>query len=195
MKKAFVSGVAETPNPALMLRPSSARRLGNLRALVAEFAGRDIGYAGVAVFLGCSLTAARNYVGELLDAGVIASLPVRQAAGCVDRTLYRGSADPLVVHAFLAALARSHTAAMPAWRDTAEAEAPPDAERIHRTWLAADFSFGAGRSPARRDPLVAALFGAAQAVQLDLLDDLAGIDEHATRPQSPSSQQHRSDFV
>ena len=161
MKKTFVTGVAETPTPALMLRPSSARRLGNLRALVAEFAGRDVGHAGVAMLLGCSLTAARNYVAELVDAGVIASLPVRQAAGCVDRTLYRGSADPLVVHAFLAALARSHAAGIPAWRGTAVLEAPPDFERIHRTWLAADFSFGAGHSPARRDPLVAALFGAA----------------------------------
>ena len=160
MNKAAVTEGAETLNPAQMLRPSSARRLGNLRALVAEFAGRDIGHAGVALFLACSLTAARNYVAELLDAGVVAALPVRQAAGCVDRTLYRRSADPLVVHAFLAALARSHATGMPAWRGTAVLEAPPDAERIHRTWSVADFSRGAANSTARRDPLVAALFGA-----------------------------------
>ena len=148
----------------ILLRPSSARRIGKLRALVAEFAGRDIGYAGVALFLGCSLTAARNYVTELLDAGVIDPHPVRQAAGCLDRTLYRRTADPLVVHEFLAALAGTHRAAgMPACCGTAVREAPPpDAASIRRTWCVADFSRGAGNAPARRDPLVAALFGAPQ---------------------------------
>ena len=147
---------------APLLRPSSARRLANLRALVAEFAGRAIGCAGVALFLDCSLSAARNYVAELLDAGVIASHPERQAAGCVDRTLYRQAADPLKVDQFLGALTRTHGAdGMAARRGAAEPGSSADPERIHRLWRDADFSFGAGRSPARRDPLVAALFGAA----------------------------------
>lgn len=102
-----------------LLRPSSARRLGNLRALVAEFAARDIGHAGVALFLPCSSTTARNYIAELLGAGLIIALPARQAAGGLDRTLYRRTADPLSVNV----------------------------------------SRRAGPAPARRDPLVAALFG------------------------------------
>lgn len=157
MKKAFVASVPAALAP--MLRPSSARRLSNLRELVAEFAGRDIGHTGVALFLGCSLSAARNYVAELLDAGVVASHPVRQAAGCMDRRLYRLTVDPLAVHRYLAALARSHRdGEVPEWEDGAANDPMPNVERIHRNWSAADFSLGA---PVRRDPLVAALFGAA----------------------------------
>lgn len=151
-----------TLDRAPLLRPSSARRLANLRALVAEFGGREIGCAGVALFLDCSLSAARNYVATLLDAGVIASHPDRQAAGCVDRTLYRQAADPPEVHQFLGALTETHGAeGMPTRRGATELERSPDPERIHRLWRDANFSVGAGRSPARRDPLVAALFGAA----------------------------------
>ncbi|MDL2356562.1 MAG: hypothetical protein QFF03_15025 [Pseudomonadota bacterium] len=112
-----------------------------MRLLVAEFAGREIGCAGVALLLGCSLSAARNYVAELLDAGVIALRPNRQAAGGVDRTLYRLAAEPLKVHQFLAALT--------------------DRERIDRLWRDADFCCETDGSFVRRDPLVAALFGAA----------------------------------
>ncbi|WP_426193447.1 hypothetical protein [Massilia sp. DWR3-1-1] len=115
-------------------RLSSARRIDKLGALVAAFAARDLGNAGVALLLECSLTAARNYLAELLDAGVIDAHPVRQAAGCLDRTLYRRSADPLAAGVFLAALTRAD--------------------------CVAGCSPGAGSAPARRDPLVAALFGA-----------------------------------
>ena len=162
MKKVIVSEGPGAPRSAPLLRPSSARRLRNLRALVAEFSGRDIGNSGVALFLGCSLSAARNYVSELLDAGVVASHPVRQKAGCVDRTLYRLTADPLAVHQFLAALVISHgIEGTPARRGAAGRERAPDFERVHCLWREAGFSFGANHTPARRDPLVAALFGAA----------------------------------
>lgn len=156
---AALASAASDPSP--LLRPSSARRLRNLRALVSEFSGRDIGCAGVALFLGCSLSAARNYVAELLDASVVASHSVRQARGCVDRTLYRLTADPLAVHQFLAGLARSHDehAIAPARGATASNNMAPNPEYIHRTWRTADFTLGAGQGPARRDPLVAALFG------------------------------------
>ncbi|RJG14453.1 hypothetical protein D3872_17715 [Massilia cavernae] len=101
--------------------------------MVEEFGERDIGCAAAAMLLNCSLTAARNYILELLDAGVVASHPVRQDAGCLDRTLYQLSADRPLVQRFLATLA--------------------DTDR-------ADFPFGAPNPPARRDPLVTALFGA-----------------------------------
>jgi hypothetical protein len=158
MEKAFVTAAAAARQQAPMMRPSSARRLCIMRELVAEFARRNIGHTGVALFLGCSLSAARNYVFELLDAGVVASHPVRQAAGCVDRKLFRLAADPLAVRKYLAALPRSHgERGAVAWGDGEAAEPMPDVARIHRNWSVADFSMGA---PARRDPLVAALFGA-----------------------------------
>ncbi|MDL2354074.1 MAG: hypothetical protein QFF03_02325 [Pseudomonadota bacterium] len=135
-----------------MLRPSSARRLVNLRSLVAAFAGRDIGRSGVAALLGCSLSASRNYLAELLDAGVVHSQPVRQSDGGGDRIQYRLSADPRAVRDFLASLAVPDGAA-----DCRAA----DPARIQRMWRDADFFLAAGHAPARRDPLVAALFGAA----------------------------------
>jgi hypothetical protein len=158
MKKTFVTGAPGAHNQAPMMRPSSARRLSIMRALVAEFSGRDIGHTGVALFLDCSLSAARNYVSELVDAGVVASHPVRQAAGCMDRRLYRLTVDPLAVHKYLAALARSHGAGgMAGWGEETVDEPVADVARVHHNWSVAGFSLGA---PARRDPLVAALFGA-----------------------------------
>lgn len=142
MKKASVAEGPQEPGPSPPMRRSSYRRQANLRTLVAGFALRDIGSAGVALFLDCSISAARSYIAELVDAGVLASHPVRQRAGCVDRTLYCRTADPLVVQAFLAALA-----------------SPPEAAE-HR-WAASHGSSGVEDIPARRDPLVAALFGAA----------------------------------
>jgi hypothetical protein len=160
IKKASVTQTteaAQASDPASTLRPSSARRLDNMRALVAEFAARDIGYAGVALLLACSLTTARKYIAELLDAGLVFPLSAsqRRPGAGIDRTLYRRTADPLAVHRFLATLAGPSAPA-----DIAAPRTRPDAARIHRTWLAADVSLRAGHAPARRDPLVAALFGA-----------------------------------
>jgi hypothetical protein len=139
-----------------MLRPSTLQRLGNMRTLVTELAARDIGYADVACLLGCSLTTARNYVAELLDAGLVSALLLGQGESGSERTRYRRTADPLAVHRFLAALSRPLKGA-----EDAAPQTRPDGARVHRTWLPADFSAGAHHAPARRDPLVAALFGAA----------------------------------
>jgi hypothetical protein len=158
MEKTFVTQAPAAHDQAPAMRPSSARRLCIMRALVAELAGRDIGHAGVALFLGCSLSAARNYVSELLDAGVVAAHPARKDAGCMDRKLYRLTVDPLAVHKYLAALARSNGGrGVAGWGEGEAEDTIPDVERIRRSWSVADFSLGA---PARRDPLVAALFGA-----------------------------------
>lgn len=141
-------------------RPSSARRMSNLRALVEEFGNRDLGCAGAALFLGCSYSSARNYLAQLLDAGVVASHPVRLGAGCIDRTLYRLTADPLVVHRFLAALAGpTGVQGMPAHGGTERLETAPHAGSTRIVWRNADFSLAVGYAPTHRDPLVAALFG------------------------------------
>lgn len=97
------------------IRPSSAQREQRLRTLVAEFAARDMGYTGVAAFLNCSPSAARNYVHALVDERLIVAAPDARAASMEERTMFR-----------LNLLA-----------------APTQASR----------------TPARRDPLVAALFG------------------------------------
>lgn len=94
-------------------RPSSARREQRLRTLIEEFAARDMGYAGVAVFLNCSPSAARNYVHALVDERILEEAPAGRAALIEERTVFRLNSRSLA-------------------------------------------------APARRDPLVAALFGDAR---------------------------------
>lgn len=139
-------------------RPSSARRMSNLRALVEEFGNRDLGCAGAALFLGCSYSSARNYLAQLLDAGVVASHPVRLGAGCIDRTLYRLTADPLVVHRFRLGRADRRPGHASAG-GTERLETAPHAGSTRIVWRNADFSLAVGYAPTHRDPLVAALFG------------------------------------
>lgn len=130
------------------LRPSSARRIMNLRALVGEFARRDLGYSGTALLLGCSLSSARNYIFELLDAEVIVAHPFRPPAGNIDRIHYQLSTDRRTVREFVAALAESDGAAT-------------QTDRQRDPCAGDNFNFGRSLldAPARRDPLVAALFG------------------------------------
>jgi hypothetical protein len=97
------------------IRPSSALRERRLRTLIEEFTARDMGYTGVAAFLNCSPSAARNYVHALVDERIIEAAPAGCAASSEERTVFR-------LHSL----------------------APPMA------------------APARRDPLVAALFGDAR---------------------------------
>ncbi|MEO7494999.1 MAG: hypothetical protein ABIT83_15415 [Massilia sp.] len=124
--------VAQPAAAAGTARPSSLRRVHNLRILVAAFSERDLGGGGVVGVLDCSPSTARNYLLELMDARVIVPYPRRQPAGSADRLLYRLSDERHVVSAFLAELNR--------WDGGTETLcAPGDGER--------------------RDPLMAALFG------------------------------------
>jgi hypothetical protein len=142
-----------TQSGAAMLRPSSARRLANLHALVAEFGERDLGRSGVAALLGCSMSASRNYLAALSNARVVFLQPGVPASGYGDRMLYRLTADALAVHDFLAGLAG------PFGTSEANLASPPG--QVRRIWRDSE-SFVCDRAvPARRDPLVAALFGAA----------------------------------
>jgi hypothetical protein len=70
------------------MRPSTTQLDLNLRALVAEFALRDMGCIDVSLFLACSPSSARNYINRLLDAGIVA--PRRTGGtGGRSRTMYR----------------------------------------------------------------------------------------------------------
>lgn len=134
-----------------MLRASSAQRLANLRNLVAELSRSDLSRVGVAALLGCSLSASRNYLIELMDAGVVSLHPFRQHR---ERPLYQLNPDSLVVQDFLAGLAEAHRGA---------AHLPvADQFPARQVWRSADFLLRPGKPPARRDPLVAALFGTAR---------------------------------
>lgn len=84
----------------LPVRQSSARRMAKLHALIAELKVRNTGYGAVALFLPCSSSAARNYMHELRDAGVVGSALIRQGAGCIDKMAYHLNPDPALAQNF-----------------------------------------------------------------------------------------------
>ncbi|MET0856993.1 MAG: hypothetical protein ABWY27_09620 [Telluria sp.] len=86
------------------MRPSSLQRIARIDALIAELSLRQLGNLGAAALLDCSASSARNYLRELLDAGVIVT-GFKPMPACADKTVYRLSGDHLRVTAFQAALA------------------------------------------------------------------------------------------
>jgi hypothetical protein len=130
-----------------MLRASSTQRMANLRKLVDELSRQDLSRVGAAALLGCSISASRNYLIELMDAGVVSMHPLRHR----ECPLYQLNPDPFAVQDFLAGLAEAQQPAAP----------HPDADGhpARQVWRTADFLLRPGMPPARRDPLVAALFG------------------------------------
>ncbi len=133
-----------------MIRTSTSKRLQNLRILVEAFQQRDIGFLGIATLLGCSVAAARGYVHTLLTRGVIVASPVPRAPDSVDKRVFRGSGDEALIDQYLSTLEENTARTL--------RKAAPGGERtivlIDRRLVGS-----AGYSSARRDPLVAALFG------------------------------------
>lgn len=131
------------------LRRSTARRIARIEELLSAFATRDMGHAQAATLLRCSLSSARSYMFELIDAGVLVATDARWG-GRVARPVYRLNADARAVADYTAAL----QAAAPAG---GQADCAPPG------WHAASYSAGRaapGGAAVQRDPLVAALFGA-----------------------------------
>jgi predicted ArsR family transcriptional regulator len=108
------------------MRPSTQLRGARLDTLVAELSARPLDIRGVAELLKCSESAARNYLRELVDGGLVGTSSGR--ADGIGRALYRLNSDEWARSALKAA--------------SAMAAAPVAVTAV-------------------RDPLVAALFGAA----------------------------------
>jgi DNA-binding MarR family transcriptional regulator len=141
------------------MRPSTLLRIERLNALLAAFSVGDLNHADVAALLQCSGSSARNYVFELIDAGVIRSSH-GQSDGRYDRAVYRLSPNRLLVDAFRASLANTRKC-----HDSRDALARSDGQDIacdlrQCPVFDAGSASEAGSLAARRDPLVAALFGA-----------------------------------
>lgn len=157
------------------LRVSSARRIEQLRALVAELMMRDIGYVGVATLLQCSKSAARMYVQELRGAGMITARPIRQPADCVDKLAYRLHSDPQQVQAFLAKLSQSQRCNITSQRNGGQkVEASSNVRRFHIMQDDANISLMVSEAPAQRDPLVTALFGSPGLMKKNVVKKIAG---------------------
>jgi DNA-binding IclR family transcriptional regulator len=125
---------------------------------MAAFSENDLRQADVAALLKCSTGSARNYVIDLMDAGVIAPSPHYQLDGGTFQLRYRLSSDAFLVNEFREALANP--------RQSTITRAASVKKNVHLAWSSppgvegADQPHSISHVIARRDPLVAALFGA-----------------------------------
>jgi predicted ArsR family transcriptional regulator len=136
----------------------TASRAANLRRLVAELQQRDMSRADISQLLDVSESPACRYLADLRRAGVAEFSFYRGAArGSLGAHVYRITADGERVRAYLDLLSeprapQSRTALAIALRDPSR-----------RLYFAMDdepFEVPVHRGPVRRDPMVAALFGA-----------------------------------
>lgn len=142
------------------MRPSSMRKLDRMRTLVGQMSMRDMDSMDIAELLRCSHTAARNYLSELLQAGVVISNRGRALGGGAIRLGFRLTGDTNMVERYLAALHASTSAEFLSRRVS---QAPDEIKAKRHFHVMGDDRFLTVRvtlQPVRRDPLVAALFGA-----------------------------------
>ncbi len=148
----------ETATP-LAARPSTGRRLDKLQSLLDELCRRDLDVTAAASFLLCSPSTARNYLCQLRAAGVACQLPPVQADRH-DGLCFRATSDRAQIGYFLEQLETARRG------DTVTIRKPPSgALRVggvsfHILEDDVKFALRLSRTKARRDPLVAALFGA-----------------------------------
>lgn len=137
------------------VKSASLRKIENMHRLVAALDQRDMGPNAVMELLKISYSAARNYLSELEQAGIVSPDPVR-------RSLLRISSDPSARLRYFAALTERAEGAQVSLRRSATRHCTNSTGRFLHV-LADDvgFSLVLHRVPVQRDPLVAALFGAA----------------------------------
>ena len=148
-------------NSAGTRQPSSSRRIDNLLAIVRELAYRDMTIADVGALLGFSDSGARNYIRELSDAGLMEiSARISKMAGHAGQPVFTLTQDSVAIDSFLEAMAERKRLG---WVAPRSAEPLPVRRGSRFHLLDGDSSFVPTERVrcAARDPLVAALFGAA----------------------------------
>jgi hypothetical protein len=146
----------------ILTRPSTMLRTERLRGLIVELVARHMDIAEMSKFLACSQSAVRNYVHELTDAAVVVAPDgVRSMNGRLDKR-YRLSMDRQSVERFLNGLSENVRDRRISTRR--KAQVPMSLAQARYFHICLHDSGGGGEhanAKARRDPLVAALFGAA----------------------------------
>lgn len=144
------------------LRATSKRRIARLQTIIAELKVRDLGCAGTAALVDCSQSAARLYLAELREAGVICSRTIRQAAGNADKFGHRLHSDQQLIERFLAKLGNSmQSGAVSACVSVHDVDVSASAQ-VRRFHLIRDddkTSHKVSNSIPQPDPLICALFG------------------------------------
>lgn len=141
-------------------RLSTIRRIARLEVLLDEMKVRELTHYDVADFLMCSLSSARNYMLELLDAGLLSAVQHGQERRNRDETPYRVSANTRVVEEFIASRTLN-----PVGRVSMTSFRNSSAERSLAVRGDPRSTAAAREFPATRDPLVAALFGCRSSVE------------------------------
>ncbi|MFS2136240.1 hypothetical protein [Duganella sp. Dugasp56] len=150
---------ATTPSAA---RPSTGRRLDKLQALLAELSRRDLDVAAAASFLRCSPSTARSCLYELRAAEVACQLPSTQVAQH-DCLCFRATSDPTQIGYFLELLEAARLGDTVTVRKAPSRALRSGGSSFHILGDDVKFALRLSRAKARRDPLVAALFGGAPA--------------------------------
>ena len=154
------------PAPAKRCTTATERRVKHTKALIAEFATREMLSVEICFFLGFSPSGTRKYVRILRNAGVIElARHIGGTASYIGKPVFRLSDDQGVVNAFIATLSEprvavQHRAVPPAAKDR-KPEVP--GRHLHIMGDDVPYSVRAWRGTPTRDPLVEAFFGPAGA--------------------------------
>lgn len=153
--------------PIERVRSTSAtqRRIENMQKLIGELSTHEMLADEIAWFLKFSPSGARKYIRDLREAGVIElARYIEGTATYLGKAVYQISPDPERVKAFLAAIVQpKREGAAPRKERPGLREQAMAGTGRHFHILADDthYAIRVNRSPVARDPLVAALFGAA----------------------------------
>ncbi|MES2127963.1 MAG: winged helix-turn-helix domain-containing protein [Pseudomonadota bacterium] len=155
--------------PIERVRSTSAtqRRIENMQKLIGELMTHEMLADEIAWFLKFSPSGARKYIRDLREAGVIElARYIEGTATYLGKAVYRISPDPERVQAFLAAIVQPKREGAPPRKERAGAREQNMAGAGRHFHILADdthYAIRVNRNPVGRDPLVAALFGAAPA--------------------------------
>jgi DNA-binding Lrp family transcriptional regulator len=155
--------------PIERVRSTSAtqRRIENMQKLIGELSTHEMLADEIAWFLKFSPSGARKYIRDLRDAGVIElARYIEGTATYLGKAVYQISPDPERVKTFLSAIVQPKREGAPARKERpGSREQAMSGTGRHFHILADDthYAIRMSRTPVMRDPLVAALFGAAPA--------------------------------
>ncbi|MES2296012.1 MAG: winged helix-turn-helix domain-containing protein [Pseudomonadota bacterium] len=153
--------------PIERVRSTSAtqRRIENMQKLVGELAQHEMLADEIAWFLKFSPSGARKYIRDLRDAGVIElARYIEGTATYLGKAVYQISPDPERVKAFLSAIVQPKREGVPPRKERPGLRDQNLAGTGRHFHILADdthYAIRMNRAPVARDPLVAALFGAA----------------------------------
>ncbi len=178
-REATVSALIERPAPQpatrapMSLAPiervrstsATLRRIENMQKLIMELSTHEMLADEIAWFLKFSPSGARKYIRDLRDAGVIElARYIEGTATYLGKAVYQISPDPERVKAFLAAIVQPKRDGVPPRKERPGLRDQSLAGTGRHFHILADdthYAIRVNRNPVARDPLVAALFGAA----------------------------------